>query len=84
MICSVLHSLHLMADRVKIGTAADPLARMRQLQTASSHPLSLIGTIRGGRAVERAIHTRYAAFRCSGEWFHLSTFLRNAIDRLAS
>ena len=72
------------ADRVKIGVAADPALRMQQLQTSSGHPLALIGSIRGGRAVERALHTRYAAFRISGEWFYLSRYVRSGIERLVS
>lgn len=57
-------------DLVKIGIAAVPADRLRELQTASPHKLSIITTTPGGRELETRLHRRFAASRASGEWFH--------------
>lgn len=55
--------------RVKIGTALNPLARLRNLQTGSSTRLRLVAIMPGGRAGERALHDIWPERRLSGEWF---------------
>ncbi|MFD4866261.1 GIY-YIG nuclease family protein [Streptomyces sp. NPDC058412] len=42
-------------------------------------PLSLLWTCEGGRALERAVHVRLAAYRTRGEWFDL-TALGDPVD----
>jgi hypothetical protein len=60
-------------NRVKIGVAANPERRMRELRTAA--PLvSLIharefSNRAGAVATERALHSRFSDRRVAGEWF---------------
>ncbi len=54
---------------VKIGSATDPLARLRQLQTSSSTKLRFIRVLEGGQIEEARLHKRFAHIRKSGEWF---------------
>lgn len=54
---------------VKIGTAANPSARLRSLQTGNAEELSLIRVIDGGEAEERWLHDRFQQHRVRGEWF---------------
>lgn len=54
---------------VKIGTSADPRARLRDLQTGNAEELSLIRVIDGGEAEERWLHDRFREHRVRGEWF---------------
>ena len=53
---------------VKIGSARDPQARLRALQTASPLKLRLHVTVPGGYAKERELHERFGYFRMNGEW----------------
>lgn len=55
--------------RIKIGTALNPLSRLRDLQTGSSVPLRLLGIYPGGREAEQASHLTRASRRLAGEWF---------------
>ncbi len=59
----------LRARPVKIGVAQDVEARMVELQTGSPVPLHLIWKTRGGGALERDLHERFASYRIHGEWF---------------
>ncbi|NGN63157.1 GIY-YIG nuclease family protein [Streptomyces sp. A7024] len=56
---------------VKIGTAADPSARLCAFQTGSPTPLTLLWTCPGGRDLELALHQHFANHRAHGEWFDL-------------
>lgn len=55
----------------KIGVAQDVTRRLRSLQTGSSVPLRLVGTVTGGYAREAELHKRFRPFRLHGEWFDL-------------
>lgn len=55
---------------IKIGKAAMPSERLRQLQTGSPHRLEIIGVIDGDMELE--LHAKYEGQRCSGEWFEPS------------
>lgn len=55
--------------RVKIGTALNPLSRMRDLQTGSSTRLRLLAMMAGGRKVEQEFHALWSERRLAGEWF---------------
>jgi hypothetical protein len=57
-------------DLVKIGIAAVPTERLRELQTASPHKLRILATMPGGKPVESRLHRHFAAHRATGEWFH--------------
>ena len=59
-------------DRVKIGWAFDPVARLRQLQIGNANQLCLIGYVAAvdpAKDVERGLHDIFAERRISGEWF---------------
>lgn len=62
--------------RVKIGIAADILARMKCLQTGSPAKLELFGYIacheEMARKVETALHRRLAPYHSHGEWYALT------------
>ncbi|WP_327594735.1 GIY-YIG nuclease family protein [Streptomyces chartreusis] len=53
---------------VKIGTG-DPARRLSQLQVGTPFPLNLLWSCPGDRALEKALHARFAEYRVRGEWF---------------
>jgi hypothetical protein len=64
---SVVYFVH-DGEATKIGyTAVSPESRMRSFQTG--RPLSLLGTIPGGREVEKRLHGLFSHRRVKGEWF---------------
>src|SRR5262249_12493383 len=68
-------SVYLLAgrDRIKIGHARYPKARLRDLQGATADRLTLIRVIAGvGQPTERWLHKKFAHLRLSGEWFQFS------------
>lgn len=67
---------------VKIGTSVNPEGRLNALQTAHPTRLKIIGTMKGGLVVEKAIHTLFVAdrLRHNGEWFHPSAALIDFIS----
>jgi Meiotically up-regulated gene 113 len=71
------------AGHIKIGYSANPDRRLKSLQTASSVPLRLIGTLPGTLKDEEALHARFAKYRVRGEWFTLTGALRSFIERLS-
>ncbi len=54
---------------VKIGRAANPPARLAELQGANHEELRLLRVIPGNETTERALHGLYAHLRIRGEWF---------------
>lgn len=54
---------------VKIGMTVDVEARFRQLLATNPFDLEMVAILAGGRAVERALHLRFAAHRHRDEWF---------------
>jgi hypothetical protein len=54
---------------IKIGIAADPHERLRELQVGSPYRLVIRMTRRGGVAAERRYQRQFKAHRLSGEWF---------------
>jgi hypothetical protein len=69
-------------NAVKIGYAANPDERLRELQCASPHPLHMLGYMPGTKFDEAKWHSRFAVERIRGEWFTLSFALRSAINEL--
>jgi hypothetical protein len=57
---------------VKIGMAADVMARVRDMQTGSSSELVPLLDVAGGRDLERELHLNFASKRVRGEWFRLT------------
>ena len=56
-------------DRVKIGHAEDPCARLSAIQCGSPEQLYLMRAVQGGQKVEKWFHKKFAAHRLHGEWF---------------
>jgi len=54
---------------IKVGTALDPLVRLVNLQSGSPLRLVVLGCLRGGRTLERALHREFADHRRHFEWF---------------
>jgi len=72
-------------DAVKIGFTLSPERRFRQLQTASSTPLRMVGYILNVRAFEQFLHWSHRERRLSGEWFddadkNISTVFRMMME----
>ena len=62
---------------VKIGyTANDAMKRVAELASGSPYETALLLDLPGDRALEKALHKRFAADRIRGEWFRLSDCLR--------
>ncbi|MEQ8673448.1 MAG: GIY-YIG nuclease family protein [Aggregatilineales bacterium] len=54
---------------IKIGYSAEPEKRLQTLSTASPYPLRILKTLKGGKALEQELHTRFANHQLEGEWF---------------
>lgn len=58
-------------SRIKVGVSNNPLVRLRQLsRDAGGEPVTLIGSIKGGVKIEKAIHKAMALYRIKGEFYH--------------
>jgi hypothetical protein len=70
---SVIYFIEDGLGRIKIGfTDGDPYVRLQDLQTGSSVPLRLIGSMAGNKDTEKDLHRRFAAWRvlfAGQEWF---------------
>lgn len=70
---------------IKIGYAAsNPLARMRQLQTATPDRLVMLGFVEGDRGREASLHRQWKTLRLrrDREWFTPDIELETAIREL--
>jgi predicted GIY-YIG superfamily endonuclease len=61
-------------SHIKIGVSANPVDRMRELQTASSKPLRLLASFpfksrEEAFGVEQELHKKFNHLLISGEWF---------------
>jgi hypothetical protein len=59
-----------METRINIGFSRDPLTRAGSMKTGFSTKVSSVLAVRGTRNDERRLHSRFAAYRSSGEWFN--------------
>lgn len=57
---------------IKIGTAVNPLARLKGLQVAHHRKLVLLATLPGNARSEAEIHRAFRSQRIGGEWFKAS------------
>ena len=69
-------------DAVKIGRAADPHQRLRELQTAHPVDLVLVACVATHPELEGAIHDRFLHLRTKGEWFRLAPDLIGFIQAI--
>jgi T5orf172 domain len=76
------------SGHVKVGVAADPLARLAALQTGASEPLELAYACavksNDGYAIEQAAHAMLCGRRLAGEWFDATPDLAVAAIAAAS
>lgn len=63
-------------DAVKIGYAANPEARVAQLQCSTPHPVTILGLQPGSPGDEKALHKRFARYNIRREWFRMSEDIR--------
>lgn len=57
--------------RVKIGFTKNIAQRLHALKTANHRPLELLTSWPAPQTEEKALHSRFADLRVSGEWFAL-------------
>jgi hypothetical protein len=67
---------------VKIGISADPVERLRQLQSSHSDKLELVASFAGKAVDERRLHERFKEYRKRGEWFRESSEISRWIEGL--
>jgi hypothetical protein len=72
-----LYVIHMLGtDYYKVGRAADPRKRLRQIQAGCPEPLKLaaVSELTQGDLcpvkVEATVHKHLAGYRREGEWFH--------------
>jgi hypothetical protein len=68
------------SNLVKIGKATDVNARLKTLQTGMPDEIEILSVINGDH--ESYLHKRHAAERVRGEWFRLTTEVRDSISHL--
>ena len=69
---------------VKIGKASfgDVGARIEDMQTGCPYDMRILAVVPGDLKEERALHSRFSAFKVRGEWFRLEPELSSHIDSL--
>jgi hypothetical protein len=68
---------------IKVGYTSKPAGkRLSLLQTGNPSSLTLIGTMDGSKAEEKALHEQFHNLRINGEWFHAAEELESAIGDL--
>lgn len=66
----VVYFIRAESGRVKIGTTVSLHRRVKQLRAMSATPLAVLGTVHGGRHLERLLHITFATLRWGkSEWF---------------
>ncbi len=71
-----------MGINVKIGRSINPEKRMSELKTGSPHELKILLIVKNHGHLEKKIHIAFKVWRKEGEWFHLSTQIKNFIEYL--
>lgn len=65
---------------IKIGWSKDPLQRQSEVERRAATDVDLIATFPAQRAVEYALHQRFASERLDGEWFASHDRLEEAVE----
>jgi hypothetical protein len=65
---------------VKVGYTEDLYKRFRIIQAHSPLKMRIIGKIKGSKATEEEIHSKFARDRKHGEWFEPSKRLMKLIE----
>ena len=67
---SYVYLMHSVKDNLyKIGFSANPIKRLKTLQTGNGNEIKLIGLLRGGVIQEKAIHEYFKDLKIKNEWF---------------
>jgi hypothetical protein len=73
----------LSGTEVKIGVSANPLGRIKAMQTTRPD-IKLLADIPGDHKTEADLHLRFQEFRIAGEWFRftkeIEDFLKKALS----
>ena len=69
-------------NSVKIGVSNDPKVRLKNLQTANSDKLELIGYIDGDSNKESKIQSELCKYHIRGEWFKYCKNVKKHINKL--
>lgn len=69
-------------QHVKIGTTTRIISRLSQIQTSHPQDVTLLGITLGSRNTEQEWHDRWRPLHVRGEWYRLTTELRDAIANL--
>ncbi len=64
---------------VKIGTTKDIFRRLSTLQSSCPEELECILLIRGSYSLEDELHLRFSESHHYGEWFHMSSEIREYV-----
>jgi hypothetical protein len=68
---------------VKIGFTARPISvRLRELQSASPHAMELLGSVKGDRLAEEALHRLLHHAHVRGEWYEDGPWIGNTLQTL--
>lgn len=69
---------------IKIGRSDNVSRRLKQLQTAHSHPLKLIYLCSAPSYLEKRLHSMFFLYKKQGEWFDCSpSLLKTIIEYLS-
>lgn len=60
------------SDFYKIGYAANPEQRLKELQIGCPYELNIANTFPGGLLEEKELHARYTNSAVRGEWFQIN------------
>lgn len=71
------------AGLIKIGSSANPGARLKELQTGHPERLSVMATVVGGVDLEREYHRRFFVHHSRGEWFERHPDILAEIERIS-
>src|SRR4051812_41688845 len=66
--------------RVKIGYAANPWKRLRQLQTGHPFELKMLACLPGELSDEQRLHKEFDSLRIGGEWFKLTPEIESLFE----
>lgn len=80
--CFVYFAQAVSGGPIKIGVSRDISARLATLQTGSPLILRILGFQEGSRAIEAALHRRFAAHHVHNEWFEPCEALLGYIEGL--
>lgn len=67
---------------VKIGRSIHPHKRLKELQTASPHPLFILKMIPGNSFQETKYHSHFSKSKLKGEWYSITPDIKEFLDRI--